>query len=87
MILYLKWYEEHRPHQGLGGQTPNEVYYGRLPANEQPRFEPRKKWPRDSLCAAPQAPVKSRRGARLELSITFLNGHSQLPIVELKKVA
>ena len=22
---YVRWYEEYRPHQGLGGQTPREV--------------------------------------------------------------
>jgi transposase InsO family protein len=85
--LYLSWYAEYRPHQGLGGQTPNEVYYNRAPANEEPRFEPRKKWPRDSLCAFPQAKVKGRRGTRLELAVTFLRSHNQLPVVELKKAA
>ena len=73
--------------KGWADELQTRFTFDRPPANEQPRFEPRKKWPRDSLCAAPQAPVKSRRGARLELAITFLNGHSQLPIVELKKVA
>jgi hypothetical protein len=36
--LILQWYNEHRPHVTLGGQTPNEVYYSRPPANEQPRY-------------------------------------------------
>jgi hypothetical protein len=26
---YLDWFENHRPHQGLNGQTPREVYDGR----------------------------------------------------------
>ncbi len=44
--FYLNWYAEHRPHQGLDGRTPNEVY-DRLPvvarkkreAKEIPRTE------------------------------------------------
>ena len=43
----IDWYNEHRPHETLGGRTPNEVHFARPPANEQPRIEPRRKWPRD----------------------------------------
>ena len=28
----------------LGGKTPNETYFTRPSANEQPRFEPRERW-------------------------------------------
>ncbi len=41
LTLYTRWYNAHRPHRGLGGRTPLEVYTGVKPANEAPRFEPR----------------------------------------------
>ena len=28
VATYLRWHEEHRPHQGLAGRTPKEVYDG-----------------------------------------------------------
>jgi hypothetical protein len=47
LAAYFDWYAEHRPHTHLRGRTPNEVYFGRRPANEVPRLEPRLKYPRD----------------------------------------
>ena len=44
--LIVDWYNEFRPHMTLDGKTPNEVFFSRPAANEQPRFEPRKLWPR-----------------------------------------
>ncbi len=32
--LITDWYNEHRPHDTLGGRTPNEVFFSRPPANE-----------------------------------------------------
>ena len=32
----VDWYNEHRPHMTFSGKTPNEVYFSRSPANEQP---------------------------------------------------
>jgi len=83
----LAWYNEHRPHTNLGGRTPNEVYFGRYPANRKPRFEPRPHWPRGSPCAKPWALVKGNAGGRLELAIQFHAGHRHLPIVRLKRAA
>jgi putative transposase len=68
--LYFVWYNHHRPHQGLAGRTPDEVYFDRSAANEKRRYEPRRGWPRNSACAAPQAKVKGRRGVRLDLRIS-----------------
>jgi len=28
LALYLAWYNEVRPHQGIKGKTPNELYFG-----------------------------------------------------------
>ncbi len=45
--LYLAWHAEHRPHQGLDGRTPNEVY-DRLPAVERAKLKA-KEVPRSEL--------------------------------------
>ena len=76
LALYAHWYNAHRPHQGLGGRTPDEVFFGHQPAREQPRDEP---------CAG-QAPVAVRQDApRLEVS--FLQGRRHLPVVALRRAA
>lgn len=83
----LKWYNLHRPHMSLGGKAPDEVYFGRYPANRSPRFEPRPGWPRGSPCAKPWALVKGHRGANVELDLSSLGGHTHLPIVRVNRVA
>lgn len=83
----LDWYNEHRPHTTLNGRTPNEKYFSRRAANQQPRFEPRSRWPRGSPCARPQTLVKGQPGARLELIVTHHRGRKHLPVVSLKRAA
>jgi len=85
--LFLVWHNQFRPHSFLNGATPAEVYAGRTPANELPRFEPRKRWPPGSRCANPQAPIRGDPGVRLELHVSFLEGRKHLPIVELREAA
>jgi len=85
--VYLAWYAEHRPHMALGGMTPNGVYYCQRPANEAPRLETRLKYPRDAWVASPQAPVKGRRGVRLDIEVVGFEGRRQLPVVRLVRVA
>jgi putative transposase len=85
--LLVSWYNEHRPHSTLGGRTPDEVYFGRFPANRRPRIEPRPKWPRGSPCAWPQALVAGNPGARFDLEVEHLDGHAALPIVRLRRAA
>jgi hypothetical protein len=85
--FYAIWFNAARPHQGLGCETPNEVYYRRKPANEKPRFEPRSKWLRGSPCAMPQTNVRGRRGASIELAVTFESNRKHLPILRLRRVA
>jgi putative transposase len=82
---YLAWYHNHRPHQGLGGRTPNEVLLARRPANKRPRFEPRSRWPRGARCANPQAPP--RRGSPGRLALVVDRGELGLPIVRLERAA
>jgi len=81
------WYNEYRPHAGLGGQTPNEAYHCRRPANRLPRWEPRERWPRGSPCARPITLVKGRPGVQLALDVAFVEGRKHLPIVRLKRAA
>ncbi len=85
--LVADWYNEHRPHETLGGRTPNEAYYRRFPAHRRPRHEPRSRWPRGSPCAKPWALTRGRPGAQLELEVKFHAGRRHLPVVTLKRVA
>ena len=62
VALLVEWYNEHRPHTGLAGATPNETYEGLRPGNRRPRIEPRPGWPRPSPCAKPQVLVAGAAG-------------------------
>jgi hypothetical protein len=73
MRFAIDWYNEHRPHETLEGKTPNEVSFARSPANEQPRIEPRRKWPRGSPCAKPEVAIDGNPGDPIVLEI----GNSQ----------
>jgi len=87
LSLLVDWYNGQRPHAGLAGATPEEIYFGRLPAHHRPRFEPRARWPRSSRCARPQAPVRGRPGVRLALEVRYLEGRAHLPVVLLTRAA
>jgi transposase InsO family protein len=84
---YATWYNEHRPHQALGGQTPREVYADRRPANAGSRFEPRRNWPTRGPCASPQTAIRGRRGTKLSLVVGYVEGRRHLPVVELRRAA
>jgi transposase InsO family protein len=84
--LFVDWFHAHRPHQGLGGRTPSEVYHGIEPAIERPRLEPRPRWPTDSPCPGAFVPIGSRPRT-LELRLSFHGGRRQLPIVKLRQAA
>ena len=85
--LIIDWYNEHRPHETLGGTTPNEVAFSRPAANEQPRFEPRASWPQDARCAQPQVDTVGRPGDPLIFEIDCLNGRRHLPIIRAQRAA
>jgi hypothetical protein len=84
---WIDWYNVHRPHFGLSGRTPNEVYFGRFPAHGRPRIEPRPNWPRGSRCAWPQVLVAGKPGARFHVEIERTDGQVHLPIVRLRRAA
>jgi len=85
--LFFDWYNDARPHMSLGGKTPNEVYHRKRAANQRPRIEPRKHWPRGSPCAGPQTLVAGQPGDRFTISIDFEAGRQHLPKVALKRAA
>jgi putative transposase len=87
LSLWAGWYNSERPHETLSTRTPDEVYFHRRPACRAPRFEPRRRWPRRSPCAAPQVLIRGRPGAALDLHVHYQAGRIQLPVVELKRVA
>ena len=85
--LYVAWYNGYRPHQALNGRTPDELRRGAVPANRRRRYEPRKRWPTEGRCAAPQASIKGERDVRLGLRVDFFEGRRHLPVVELRSAA
>jgi transposase InsO family protein len=87
LTLFLRWYNESRPHMTLAGATPDEVYYARRPACRAPRFETRAAWPRGSPCARPQTLVKGQPGVRLDLTVEFTANRRHLPRVRLTRAA
>ena len=84
---YATWFNEHRPHEALGGRTPLEVFARASPANEAPRFEPRQHWPARARCAAPKVPVKGDACVRLELLVHRLKDRRHLPLIELRRAS
>jgi transposase InsO family protein len=72
--LWLVWYHEHRPHQGLAGKTPLEMRARR--AKRHPGLK--------------RAPARRRRRRRLrplELLVSRVGGRAHLPIVELRRAS
>jgi len=82
--MIIRWYNEHRPHETLGGKTPKEVYFSLEAANEQPRLEPRERWPRGSPCARPQVAMDGEPGDPIVLEIDCLDGRRHLPIIRAR---
>jgi putative transposase len=84
IAIYVEWYNTHRPHSALGVRTPDEVYGGLSPACEKPRLELRSRWPAESRCASPQAPMDREGPHDVRLEVSFLGGRRHLPIISLR---
>jgi transposase InsO family protein len=84
---FARWYNESRPHQGLTGRTPNEVFFAIAPANSRPRLEPRARYPAHASCAAPRAGVRGKSGVKLELVVNHPDGAPHLPVIEIRTAA
>jgi hypothetical protein len=87
LVAVSDWYNEHRPHTGLDGKTPNEFYERRFPANRAPRIERRPGWARGSPCAKPRTLIAGQAGDRFNVCVEFLAGRQNLPIVSLRRAA
>ncbi len=85
--LVIAWYNKHRPHDTLGGKTPDEVYFSRPAANEQPRLEPRARWPRGSPCARPLVDIQGEPGDAIVVEIDCLKGRRHLPVISARRAA
>jgi transposase InsO family protein len=85
--LIIDWYNDHRPHNTLEGKTPNEVYCSESAASEQPRHEPRERWPRGAPCARPQVDIEGEPGDPVVLEIDCLEGRRHLPVIRTRLAA
>jgi transposase InsO family protein len=75
--LFTTWYNADRPHMGLAGKTPREVWSGR--PTRRRRVEPRPKWP--------QRPRHHTSGEKFTLDVSYVEGRKHLPVVELRRAA
>jgi len=87
LAAIFTWYNQHRPHTSLEGNTPDEVYHLQRPANRRPRLEPRGRWPRTSPCAQPRTLVAGHPGDRFTICVGFHAGRRHLPIISLERAA
>jgi transposase InsO family protein len=76
------WYNGCRPHMGLAGATPSEVYCGRRPARARARFELRAGYP-----VRRGDRLRGKKGAVVNLSIGHHEGRPHLPIIRLRSAA
>jgi transposase InsO family protein len=81
----VRWYNDVRPHEALGGATPGEIYDGRVSANRMPRLEPRARYPIASPCARPQVPIGCCSDFVVEVSA--FEGEPHLPVIALRDAA
>ncbi|MGH7144437.1 MAG: hypothetical protein ACREJ2_09975 [Planctomycetota bacterium] len=87
LLAYVAWFNHHRPHQGMGGRTPDEKYRCIQPKATYPRLEPRAHWPPGSPCAAPKAAVRGECSAKFTMDVSHFQGRKHMPLVTLKRVA
>jgi transposase InsO family protein len=82
---YFRWYNEVRPHQSLGGRTPNEIYLGTPSARDGPKFVTQLRLHKcKSRCKSGNKLVTA---GQLELVVAYLEGRRHLPVVSLKRAA
>jgi len=78
------WYNGHRPHEALGGMTPDEVWSGAMPVAERERFEVRPRYP---LRARGSPNGDALRVSSVTLRVTPFRGRKHLPVIELEVAA
>ena len=82
VIAYAHWYNSWRPHQSLGGRTPDEVCSQLRPARDRPRFETRRSYP-----TASGVELRAEPGTALTLVVNHEQGLQHLPTVVLRPAA
>jgi putative transposase len=80
--IFIEWYNGFRPHSGLGGATPNEVYRGRPRARDGPRFEVRPRYP-----VRRGTKLRAKKGTAVALSLGHHEGPAHLPVIRLRPAA
>ena len=78
---YLLWYRQHRPHQGVGGRTPQErlsIRQGDAGADARTSSDARTKRQR----GPPRRPKRP-----LRLVVSYVDGRRHLPVIELRRAA
>ena len=81
VTTFVEWFNQDRPHQGLAGATPNEVYFDGERARNGPRYDVREPYPtRD-------AKVRAEAGTAVELRVHQYRGRAHLPVIELRQAA
>ena len=78
LTVYVSGFNEHRPHQGLDGCTPKEIYEDVIPLSQARHLEFRPACRGTRNHAVP---------GRLRLAVTYHEGRRQLPIIGLKWAA
>ena len=76
LIVFGRWFNSARPHQALGGETPDEVFFGKRPARHSRRIEPRARYP---ARGARRVPAR-----HLRLVTEGFEGRAHLEVVRLE---
>jgi transposase InsO family protein len=84
VAAFVRWYNDHRPHQALKGATPAELRDGARPASNARRLEPRPLMP---LHRRPRDGPRASRCRDLRAVVDYVEGRHHLPIVSLRRAA
>ena len=80
---YRVWFNRCRPHQGVGGATPLEMFGGKTPARDEARVEIRECYPLQDARARARGSPEATRATLRGVRVSYLDGHHELPMVEL----
>ena len=80
--IFIGWYNVRRPHMGLGGATPNEIYRGLRPARAGPAYEIRPRYP-----VRRRERLRRKKGTVVRLVLGHHEGRPHLPVIHLRPAA